>query len=547
MLRHLLPFALLLPALAAQTTTTPPHLRLVTVGPDGWRARFAPTNLGSLLESAAGRALWEPKALPWLGAWQQRLGGAAAFAPVRERCLGYGGRLELHVWLERGQWGGSDLRAATLVLEGDGRTDLDALAADLRGLLDEAPGTWSKVEVGGESIEVREDGEFVLTAPRPGPNHLLLVAARREALATELAQARAAVGTLAGKPPAPAAPALQFEVALPAWFELQRGPDAAAGEAEAWQALGVDCLGTASLSLSTAGPHVRGELAQGFREPPRGLFAALCPPAGAPTLQRLVPPGRSTWKAGVFDFVALHDVVTTALASRHADTAEIRADLRERLGVDLRDDLLAHLGTEVLFVGGEGFADFDRLDRMPWALAVRLRDRGAFEPNLGKALAKARPMLSRAATVEHGPAKLHRYGAFGYDLWFAVDDGLFVLAGGDDAEARLTALFDAARKPAAGPADADAGSLPAPFAALQRHLPPGLTGLAEGDLDSLAAMPAGLWLELVDDMVPWSLRGDGGEADDPAALRALLAAHGLDVVRTATGFRDGTWRWRLFW
>ncbi len=35
-----------------------------TVGPDGWRIRFAPTNLGSLLESEQGRALWQPGNAP---------------------------------------------------------------------------------------------------------------------------------------------------------------------------------------------------------------------------------------------------------------------------------------------------------------------------------------------------------------------------------------------------------------------------------------------------------------------------------------------------
>jgi hypothetical protein len=221
----------------------------------------------------------------------------------------------------------------------------------------------------------------------------------------------------------------------------------------------------------------------------------------------------------------------------------MRREIRESMGVDLCDDLLAHTTDEMLLLGSP-FEDVDRMREATWALAVRLKDGAAFATSLETALEHANPTLSREATVEHGRAKLHRYGnMFGYDLWFATGGNLFAMAGGAEAETKLKALFDADGAPAP-----DEAPMPQGFAGLQRHLPPGCNGLAQGDLDSLAAIPVGWWLEIADEIAPMpDLRAAGGDPEQQQELRALLREHRLDVLRTATGYADRMWRWRVYW
>jgi len=557
-LRHtLLAVSLLCAPLVAQTaatTTTAPHVLIESVGPDGWRMRFAPTNLGSLLDSQAGRALWEPNLTPVLGMWQQLVGDESQFAPVRERMLGYGGRIRLAVWLGEGDLDHQGVFSVVLVLEGDGRTDLQALAADVQQLQQQMEGDWGEQDVDGTELRVLTYGDEVMTAPIVGEHHVLCVAASKERLAAALGNARTLTADCTGKPPAPTSPALRVEVALPALVGMARATEANNGRGfggwTTWQALGVECLGRSTLTLTTAGPQVQFEVAQSFLGAPRGLFAAFFPPtATVPAMLSLLPKDRSSWKIGRFDLQALYTTIEQVAAANDVDLDDMRQEMRNEMGIDLQADLLAHTTDEVLFLGTP-LRDVDRLADTGWALAFRLQDRAAFEKSLGIALGKAKPALSREATVEHGDAKLHRYGnMFGYDLWFAVGSDLFVLAGGGEAEARLTGLFDAAVAAASAPADAAAPPMPPGLASLKRHLPPGLNGIASGDLDSLATIPAVWWLGMVREVVPFVDvdPGDGADEDQQQEMRELLRKHQLDTLRTASGQAEGAWRWRLFW
>ena len=93
-------------SLTAQTEPTrapaaaTPHVLIDTVGPDGWRSRFGPTNLGSMLESEQGRELWEPALAPYFAIWQELAGDDAGYSASRTRLLGYGGRIRMGLWFD---------------------------------------------------------------------------------------------------------------------------------------------------------------------------------------------------------------------------------------------------------------------------------------------------------------------------------------------------------------------------------------------------------------------------------------------------------------
>lgn len=536
--------------LAAQDAPAPaaaPHIVIDTVGPDGWRQRLGPTNLGGLLESEQGRQLWQPGVAPLLTAWQRLVGNDETFTAARARLLGYGGRIQLACWLNEGTLRQQQLVSAVLLLGGDGRVDMPTLAADLRQLQGSLPGEWQKLVHHGTTYDVLAHGDDRMTAPIVDGNQLLVFLGTAERLPEALIAGKA----LAAQPPRAAArnvPALRLRVDVPEMLALAKA-SSNAEEIAVSSALGLDGLGPLTFTVDAAGPSVQLELAQDFRAAPSGLFAALCPASAAvPEVLRLVPPDTMSWKVGHFDFGALYGAVLAAICASGTSTLdELRAEIRESVGLDPAADLFAHLGDEMMFLGSP-LRGLDRPSEFTWVMAVRLRDQKKFRAGLATALGKARPFLQREHTVKVGTAELHRYGSMaGYDVWLATGQDLFALAGGRDAEEELTALLQRA----ASPAPADSGPPPPPiaFAPLQRHLPAGLNGLASGDLDSLVAMPIEWWLLAVDGLLPFRSPA-GAEPPDPeqqAAVRALLQQHNLATLRTATGRAEQSWRWRLFW
>ncbi|MBM4060239.1 MAG: hypothetical protein FJ265_03945 [Planctomycetes bacterium] len=543
-LRTLLLAVPLAAALPAQTTppAVVPHVLVDTVGPDGWRLRLGPTNLGSMLESEQGRALWQPPISQLLGGWQQFLGADdGAFAPVRARALGYSGRVRIGYHYDSAREHGAN--RIGIVLDGDGRTDLDALAQDLKELQYRlVPGEWQEVEVLGTKVTVRGEGDQTMAPLREG-GHLLVALATSGDIEGALQIARSLAAECTGKPPAPNTPALRVRFDFAALLQLSMQDDA---EAAIWQrALGMTSLGEGTLSLATAGPHVLLEFAQQFTSDERGMFGAFFPASqGLPSLLRTVRPGGHAWKVGHFDAVALYRAILRGLNEDEKKTeAEVRATIQQEIGIDLHDDLLAHLTDEVMLTGT---IPERSIEQTTWSLTFRLRDEAAFRTALQKMLPKLRPTLQREAVEKRGDVEVFRYGTFGEDVWLAAGNMVFVLAGGRDAEEQIGAVLDAAMALREG--EPAAPTPPADFAPLQRFLPPGTNGLALGDFTAVLALPSELWLGLLAEFTPLDRPRDAElDPEQQEQALALLRAHKLDVLRSATGFTDRTWRWRLFW
>lgn len=535
---------------ATSSKTEPPHLRIDTVGPDGWRARLGPTNLGSLLASEQGRGLWQPQVLPLLAHWQQMVGDEAMAAEAQQRLLGHQGSIRIGAWFDPDR--GAEVVALAVVLEGDGRTDMGKLAADLRQLQDRlVPGERRQQELGGAPVEVVTQGDDAMTTPLLEHGNVLFAMGSGTSLPSALANARALAQEATGKAPPPTAPALRLSLDLPVFLgKLLDGHDAE--ETAVMKALGVPSLGALSMTLGSAGPRVQFELAQQFTSDDRGLFAALLPAtAGVPDAQALVPADAGSWKLGHFDFLALYRTIVRAVVAMEKSTAaELQAKMAKELGLDLDADLLAHTTDEVVFFHST-LLDLERPEDVTWTLAIGLRDRAAFDRGLTTLLAHAKPVLTRAATTTVDGIELHRYGTMiGYDVWFAVAQRHLFVSGGRDAEEQLTKAVTATKAVAGeGPTNTPAKA-EAAFTELVRYLPPGCNGQARSEIDALVALPVQWWLLGIREVAPLPLPGDLGEGDDEEARqarRALLREHQLGVLRTATGYADRTWRWRTFW
>jgi hypothetical protein len=492
----------LLPAQDA-AEPAPPQVVLETVGPDGWRARLGPTNLGALLASEGGRALWQPAVEPVLGMWAAIAGGPDAYRETSERLLGYGGSVRF-AWRRSSD----GMVSFAVVLDGDGRTDPAALAADLRRLVEvAAPGEWTKKVVDAMGLRA-------------------WLAARPATLAT----------------PKPGSPAARVKVDLAQMIDV--GAGVGAGERELLEAFGLDALRNLTLTVRAAGPHVQLGADVEVAGAPRGFVRAFMPPSqGISGLAALLPKTTAATKVGRFDPLAL---VNAVLDLADAQIRSGREDAAEFFGVDLADDLFSH-ATDELLVIGEPLQDFERIREATWGLAWRLKDDVKFRAGFLAVTKKLKGFLSPSETVDVDGVELRRYGnLLGYDVWMAVGNGLWVITAGRDAEEEATALL----QKAAGDQWQPIATPPSGFDGLGRHLPAGCNGFARADLASIASMPIDWWLEAIPDLLPRELRPEVDEelADqEREAILALLVENRLSDLRTATGWSDGTWRWRLFW
>jgi hypothetical protein len=549
-------------ATLAQTATPAPTptVLIETVGPDGWRVRLGPTNLGSMLESERGRALWQPGTAMLFAGWQQLLGGdAAAFAASRQRWLDYAGSVRLAIWHQPERPNGNETWLAGLVFGGDGRTDLDALAGDLRRALDhnQPSAEWSERDLAGTTVSVGTAGDESVAGPIRDGDRVLLAYADTGDVAEAVQRIRAVAASLPEKTP-PVAPALAVRVDVAAIVDAHFAAEGNRSERDGMQAAGFLSLADATLQIATAGPHVMIEVAQTFRSDDRGVFAALFPAASSiATTAKFAPTTAGAWKAGRFDARAFYETIEHVIATmQEQEPAKVRAEAKEELGIDPVDDLFAHLTDEVILITSP-IEDYDELESTGWSLAFRLRDAAAFERGLLAAIEKAKPFLNRAETEQHGDVALYRYGSmFAHDLWLAVGHGVFAIGGGGSGKDMLVGMLDRAKAVAATPADdAAAAKLPAGFEHVQRHLPKGCTGVAFGDIASVAAMPGDLWLDVLDELLPRRVLAPlrGAPADDASdgasgeAFAALLREHHLDAARSASGYAARRWAWRLFW
>jgi hypothetical protein len=520
-----------------------PHILIETVGPNGWRARLGPTNVATMLASEEGRGVWQPQLAPLLGMWEMMVGGEEAFAAVSKRIFDYSGTIRIAVQLN--SRGAANVAVA---LEGDGRSDLEALAADIRGLIEQGvPGEWQDIEVAGQKLAIRNNDGDAVSAPFVVSGRMVLLAGA----ASDMVDAMGLATYLDGRPltidkPKPGSPALQITFDVPAMLAVG---DPNKNNVGITKALGFHELERITVSLKAAGPHVELGFDIALNGKARGLVAAFCPDSqGVSGLSQLVPGKASAWKVGRFDFPAMFEGIVSAIETEtfFGKPGEVRKDINKACGLDVWKDVLPYMTDEVLAVGSP-FQDFDRADEATWMLAFRVNDEAKFRKGFQTVVKNAKPVLLGSETVDVDGVELRRYGnMLSYDLWMAVGNGVFVISAGRDAEEEATTLLRLAKH-----ANFDAGENQETwFQQLERHLPPGHNGLAQLDLMSVLSIPSIWWLGVFSEFGPFPTGAplDPDEADEQQEkFRELLKANNLTVVRTATGFANAHWHWRLFW
>lgn len=543
------------PAPATAPPLAAPHLRVTTVGPLGWRIRLGPTNLGTLLDGDPARALWTPY-LGEFGRDVASLLGEQADA-ARQRFFGYDGVIHVDLWFDDFQ-AEDGLRAATLVAEGDGRTDMALLAADLHLLQEVVPAVWEDALVAGERMRIRTANDASMCEARVVNGCLVAAVTRSKTESLDALYAAAAAAARAAQADgdrtrAAKRPPLVVDAAPALAFARMFGFDV---DDVRVRPLGLDGVQGLTLTLTAAGPCVQCEAAVRFASAPTGLMAALMPARTAlPRLARALPTAAPTFRLGHFGFGAMwHAIVDFAAAASRQTAAAVTAEAEAALGFDLGAGFFGLLGDEVLMTT-QPVEDPERPKKATWAMAIAVDDAPAFQRGLQALVDGVKPHLTRQETTALAGVACSRYGnVLAYPLWLGCSARAFYVAAGSDAEAEITQLITAIE---AAPVDGATPAVDAAFAGVRRALPPGLSGASRYDLqhgslvfdaiyDTLTGSMFSLWFGVRgDDEEALAAREAQAEAKD--AWLERLRAHDLATVRTATGFADGTWRIRLYW
>ncbi|MGK0301989.1 MAG: hypothetical protein ACI89X_002871 [Planctomycetota bacterium] len=502
--------------------------------------RLGVTNVAAMLDSEAGRKVWQPRLKPLLGMWQMMVGDEEAFAAASNRIFSYGGTIRIAVFINA-----AAAAHVAVMLEPDGRSDLKVIAADIKSLIERGvPGEWRKETIGGKEYTLRGKLDAV-TAPVLENGRLYIVTGDTATIATGIGLTT----HLLARPvtittPKPTSPALRISIDMPSLLALDDDPDTV----KIHEALGFSQMRELSFAVRAAGPRVELDISSSIEGAARGVVKAFAPPSqGVSGLAQLLPKKATAWKIGRFDGRAMFNGIVDAIAAGGWNNTreEVLEEVNEECGTDVDDQLLANLSDEMLVVGSP-FQNFDSADEATWLVGFRTKDEAKFLASFKAMMQNMKWLLSGSETVDVDGVELRRYGnLLSYDLWMAAGNGMFVIAAGRDAEEEATAVLQKAK----GQTFAVLTELPTSHKELERYLPPGLNGLAQADLSSVLAIPSEWWIDALNG-VPFLFRPqvDPEEAEEQQQrLHKLLQSNNLGLVRSATGFADGRWHWRLFW
>ena len=344
---------------ACRAQEAPELLRLAIAGPATWRTRLQPTDLGSMLATAAAEKIWRRYVDDLDGALRGLRGADAEFARERGRFLDYAGTLHVVAWLDQAEDALNVPRwSAALVAEPDGHTDLAAMAAEseqwLQRLGDTTSNAWRDMRP---------------SPPRVHDGRLVLVFASDED--REPATARALA--FRGKAIDPR-DVLRVELEVAPMLGLLRD--------RAWdRGFFADLLGAATQrvtgTLGAFGPDLSAAVRVEFAATgERGVFAALVPERnGVPRLSGLLPNEVSLHGAWHIDWSAAWRTFCSVWGGvGERSPAEARERLERQLGIDVGKVIAPMLREDVLLVCDRGDPDDGAVPLARACLVVPLRD-----------------------------------------------------------------------------------------------------------------------------------------------------------------------------
>ena len=512
------------------TATIAPLFTLELRGPATMVNQLRPTNLGTMLSSAKGEALWRDAVAGFTSEWQKLHGDDATFAAARNRVLAYAGRVRVAAWVAPA----ADARrvepeSVAAIFDADGKTDLAALGKDIARWI--GRGKQGKVEDGklGElAVQLVQD-ELGTFATGLLPDGRLLVVGSEKPDAATAAVARCQAAFLPNQAAKPSDPLIVLRI------DLQQAVAGQMRRDREMAPLGFGSLRQFEMLLQPRGPRVQVEMNVGFVGP-RGMFAAFFPEhAGIPALFGWAPQSSLAVKVGRFDLQPLWDAAMAMLKEMNRDGEDASERAREFFGVDVAKDLLPHITDEILLCWDPGKPTAQRHPDIPVLAVMRLKDAKAATKALSTMLDKV-----GIGSVEVDGVWRTKDNGFGRWVDLAVR-GDQLLVSFDDGD-RSAADGFLAHQPTAA-------ELPAAVKELEKAMPPGCNGAGIVDVHTALRDHVGLFFDIVGDLafgLP-PLPDNATTREALVALAPALAEHHLDRVITLSGTKDGRWVFRVLW
>lgn len=469
--------------------------------PAKWSQTFAKTQAAKLLEAPALAPMRTGiKQAIDAGLEELRSGGAFDAELVEKLLSNYAGELVVGVVadvpaiLESLTSGEVPHFGVVLGLTPDGSYDLAKLCAAI-GKLAEENGEFADLQVGDHRLRcTKEEDDVNIALPTMIDGQMVVL------ISDDLAKfAEKALGTGERFAGGSGNPALFAQLGV---ASIVKPIAKALGEMGAAQvdldamfgALGLHSLDSFAMSVGAEGSHAAADVTIAFNGQDRGMFGAFTTGKGAPKLLRYVPADADTFSVAPVDFGTLftsaRKVWQTLEGQAPMTWDEAMDKVKEELKVRLKEDLIDHLGGELLTLqDAEASTAASAGDEDPMAaldgmcFGIALRDGKAFGESLETAM-RARGLHAARKTEEYQGTKVHRLKLAGvFEIEYAVTDDLWAigLGGGEHSTKAMRSLLDAHAKPAA------AGEAPA-------HVKSRLQALGN-DWHSVSALSVAGWMK----------------------------------------------------
>ncbi len=471
-------------ALAAQTSAQPAPNRFVpadsflvvrTAAPAKWKQKFAKTQMAKLFQAPSLEpAMTEfSKALD-AGIERIRSTGKLDADVIQSLIRDYAGDITVAMQLD---W--DDLSAAMMedrppamsmivALSPDGAFDLASVAAAVEKAVEQSAENrrpMKDLTVGDVRLRITSDGDSVqASVPAIVDGQLVMLFANDlEHAAPKMLAAdkrfEGAIGDKAFYARAHLAPAVSaFLTAL----DEQVGAMVPFELSQVMSDLGLSALDGGTLSIDATDKRTIVEMEMNLSDGDPGLFGAMLVQE-QPKMLRLVPANSEAFNVSHANLGAVYSVVAKVW-EQFGDQApmtmeDAEAAFAEACKVRLKEDLLAHLGSEVVTLQSHDEVDPDAEQDPTNVVAttcfvVALKDGKAFGQSL-ETLLRARGMHAARKTEEYADQKIHRLRVAGLlEVEYAVtDDALLLVIGENEGSSRnLRAVLDVKKQGGEGPA-----------------------------------------------------------------------------------------------
>ncbi|MFM1872719.1 MAG: hypothetical protein RL398_2141 [Planctomycetota bacterium] len=272
-------------------------------------------------------------------------------------------------------------------------------------------------------------------------------------------------------------------------------------------ATGLGAIDSLRLRVGAEDKHLTMAFDLDLLDKPLGLLGVAMVDQAEPKLLRYLPPSAENFACGALDIGAMYRAVGEIWGGMEMlvemSFEDFEAMAAEELKIRLKEDLIDHLGTEMLTISDlratmeAALADESEEDPMTMfagsCYVLSLRDGKAFGESLEKAI-RARGMHAARKSEEYQGSKIYRIAFAGLveTEYCVLDDALVVAVGGDEASrANLRAVLDQR-------AGGASGGLPEKVQTVVSQMPKGWSGVTVTSVTSIFGAFNGVFQQIAE-------------------------------------------------